>query len=469
MNNMSGMVSEIKDLFGTGSGLNLFTILNATHPEDNMIMFDKYFRDRRDFSVEFGYLTRNFIQMIYQYYDDKGEYFNYNQLMMQIACAVIVFCTLLSSAILYFRIDWISHLMLYLWLPVALVSFYYLYYIFSLVRLGETIYTGCLGVGSLLVDKNFKLDASQILQVRNISTKSAIEERAFSSYPIDNFASSFSKCGSGEDTSLGSAELKKDMDRREYVASSWLQAVSSYSYKTPEEEKILFEYMYDLYPYYTNSSKVFDDISITERNLSVSETFYLLNNATNVAPPIPGGESAQKIGGCKAMNDYWAWDPNKCDSDYMYHNKAHLNSTIDQIGEKNCLVIFQWNTTEIQERYTESIFSGCSYTNSTPDDPYSTYAQFAVGTFNQTSIFSESLRSSIASSFDYFSKADKMMTVLSNVRTLLNENIQKETDLVYQMVEQIAIYNQTNNCGFLKGKVKEFSDNFCTGEMQFYD
>ena len=98
--------------------------------------------------------------------------------------------------------------------------------------------------------------------------------------------------------------------------------------------------MYDLYPYYTNSSKIFDDISITERNLSISETFYFLNNATNVAPPTPGTQSAQTIGGCSVMNDYWAWDPSKCDSDYTYHMKKHLNSTIDKIGEKNCLVIF---------------------------------------------------------------------------------------------------------------------------------
>ena len=151
------MVSEVKDLFGTGSGLNLFTLLNETHPEDNMIAFDKYFRDRRDFSVEFGYLTRNFIKMIYHYYEDKGDFFSNNPLVMQVTWAILCLCTLVSSAILFFRIEKLSHLMLYLWLPVAVVSIYYLYYILSLVRIGETIYTGCLSVSSLLEDKNFKI------------------------------------------------------------------------------------------------------------------------------------------------------------------------------------------------------------------------------------------------------------------------------------------------------------------------
>jgi len=93
-------------------------------------------------------------------------------------------------------------------------------------------------------------------------------------------------------------------------------------------------------PYVSNSSKIFDDISITERNLSISETFDFLNNATNTASPIPFSDSAQQISGCQVMNDYWAWDPEKCDSNYEYHNKLRLNSTIDKIGAKNCFIIF---------------------------------------------------------------------------------------------------------------------------------
>lgn len=441
----------------------------STEMEDfnfKVTKFQEYYNDRKGFVVEAGYQVRNVRKFVEKYYDDKNELFESYDSLNWFSFIICITCSTIAVAIVGFRLTKLRYLLILLWAPVLLVSLWLTYKSISLMAYGGMIYTGCQTFANFT--DNFEFNSSRVEPFFLFINRTGVEAKVNHSRNLDMFKERVVSCGKGEETLFNEKLFTKMSDEKIDFASWWFDHRSEMFIPIDDfESKNIASYLSDLEKYANYSA--YDSTKMQDEKYEETPVYALdtLSSVTSFDFLRKDNNSVQlKKGNCSVSKDQWVLAKAHCYKPYAFQSNSSLTPAKFGALDKNspsCFSIFDWSTEQVTTRYTNASFEACN--NQTIGEANLTYADFMIKLHSQVQDFAISLNESITRNLQYFNDLKNKTEIIKSHLTLLNQSIEVENDFVEDISQGLFIFNQTNNCSFIKESFFNVSRDFCYAEQ----
>lgn len=428
--------------------------------------FQEYYNDRKGFVVEAGYQIRNARMFVEKYYEDKSDLFESYDSLNWFCFLVCITCSGASVAIVAFRWTKLRIVLILLWVPVLLMSLCLTYKSISLMAFGGMIYTGCQDFTNFT--QSFEFNSSKVEPFYLFKNRTEIEAKVNHSTNLDRFKERVMSCGKGGETLFNENLFTKMSDDKIDFASWWFDHRSEMVVPIEDfESQNIEKYLLDLQTYVNFSA--FDSNNPDDEGYEESPLFAMdtLSSVTSYEFLRKDNNSIQyKKGNCSISKDQWVLSESHCYSPYKFQSNESLSTTdfatLD-LNSPSCFSIFDWSQEQISSRYSNSSFSSCN--NQTIGEVNITYADFMIKLHSQVQDFAISLNESIHRNVNFFKDLKNNSDVIKSHLIMLNKSIEVEDDFVEDISQGLFIFNQSNNCSFIKESFFNVSRDFCYAEQ----
>lgn len=428
--------------------------------------FQEYYNERKAFVVELGYQIRNFKELIKDYFKDKNEIFDGLDKLNWISFFVCIICSALAVVIVSFRIEELKIALIGAWVPVLIMSLMLTYSAIKLTAFGGLIYTGCQKYADFV--ENFEFNSSKTEPFFELIPREGIEIRLNNSHDLGIFKKMFKACGSGEEKNFNNELFSKMHSDKLKFASWWYDHKSILNIPSNEFEiGILEDYLKNLTQYENFGNLA--QINKTEIKYENSPLFSLdyLSSLTSYKFARNNKSSYQNnTGNCKISQDQWVLIPSHCRKPYKFvSNSSYSPKKFSEISgtDTPCFSIFEWTAEQVESRYDNTTFLDCK--NQTSGEANITYADFINKFHSQVKAFAIDLNTSISESIAFFEETLNNSKNIKSHLDKLNKSLSLENEYVHEISQGLFIFNQTNQCSFIKKSLFNISRDFCYAEQ----
>ena len=438
--------------------------------QPQMTKFQDYMHSRKSFVLEYGYQLKNMKSLMEKYYEDKRKLFDTFDRVNGFCFIFCLSCPIFVVLIIALRQDNLRFLLVFLWIPVMYCSYNLTKQSGYLVSYGGILNTGCANLQNF--SQTFKLPLEKADRLPSYIPRTPLEEKVDDADSYEEFASNIEKCGLGESKIFADKKFNQMAEDKKAYFEWWFDNQADLNLEEDSfNDNTVNAYIADL----NNSLGFKGNFSTTSTDQNSTEVefmsiFLSLSSATDFSFDRETHNSTQREkGNCSVSQDQWVPEQQFCPQGYTYRSPTKFKkfSKISK-SQKNCFSIFDWSDDDLKERYSNPVFSS-SCTNQTLNDNEADYGQFVIDFHTRVKEFSENIQNSLNSSLEYFNGVQQRLQSLPQTVKQLNETLEKEAEYVEKLSQKLFLYNQTNDCSFIKRAAINFTDYFCYPEMKNVD
>ena len=457
----------------TNANKNLNKSVKKPKPPSNIAtpsLFTQYFNQRKSFVVEAGFQAQNLKKIIETYYNDKNEMFDSYDLVNWFCFFITITCALQAIAFIIFRLEKWRNLLIFLWFPVMFISLLISYKSLKLVGAGSMLYTGCESIANFTKTYEFSPEFLEIMPTW--IPRNELQQKVNKTTYIQTFQENLKGCG--EDPTFAAPLFTTMYQRKSGFFTWWLDHEVSLRVELEDDRDIaITNYINRIHEYLNFTSKWFNRTALNQTEYSNS-MFYGFDSLTSMTDfSFNAPNSAQnKTGECLISQDQWVLNPKFCNKTHTYKsNKSLIPSKFSKISknEKLCFSIFDWNEKIVGTRYSDKNFKHCKSQVQSENQKNVTYAEDITSQWIKTRVFVDSVFYSLRESLVSLNEIQNMTKEIQGWRLQRNQSVRKESNYVSELAQALIMYNQTNNCSFIKEGLVNLTNNFCVNEQNNID